>query len=615
MTAADPNWNSVVLMVHGDSFVDTVTNAAGTLVGTPTIESTPSLFGSDSLSCTPGNYLTFPDSAKWDLGTSDFTVEFSIYFTDAPTNRKILGQYAASGAGWWILTDTYGSMLLRYTDGSNTYNGYPTNVTLSAGQWYRVAVNRSVGSMAVFLDGTRNSYVNYNFNYNLSGSTSVMSIGPDVDACFSEVRITKGYSRIGGAYTYTLATEAFPDADHPQYREALADTVVAQDGSYAGPGSLLFDNLTEALVILEVKNTVEKPAVNDTIYASDVAMPGGSYDLFDTLRISDSTATISATALRDVVRGNDLLESQGAFGAALLDTLRTLDTAQISLSVAVDDPITLAWALGVVQGSQIAEQLRISEVLNFPVQFGLSVADTMRVYDSLRNFFNFDVADTITVADATDALARHIAMLSEAITAAEAVTPYFLLSATAHDDAVLDDAFDLSMIFQPVVLEQIRISALLVDPSGDVTSWTVNTRTGAVTEYTGYAFNSFAQNRRHYLGASETGLYQLDGDDDAGEPIIAQLRSGYAQFGGSRYTSFKAAYLGIRGDGSVFLKLDTGDGKSYTYKSVVQDQQSTKVRFGKGLRARYFAFELTSEGQDFDLDTVEFLPVVAQRRV
>ena len=43
--------------------------------------------------------------------------------------------------------------------------------------------------------------------------------------------------------------------------------------------------------------------------------------------------------------------------------------------------------------------------------------------------------------------------------------------------------------------------------------------------------------------------------------------------------------------------------------------KTTKVNLGKGLRARYFAFELVSTGQDFDLDTLEFIPLVAQRRV
>ena len=36
---------------------------------------------------------------------------------------------------------------------------------------------------------------------------------------------------------------------------------------------------------------------------------------------------------------------------------------------------------------------------------------------------------------------------------------------------------------------------------------------------------------------------------------------------------------------------------------------------GKGLSARYFAFELTTPGQDFDLDSVEFIPMMRDRRV
>ena len=61
--------------------------------------------------------------------------------------------------------------------------------------------------------------------------------------------------------------------------------------------------------------------------------------------------------------------------------------------------------------------------------------------------------------------------------------------------------------------------------------------------------------------------------------------------------------------------METGDGKTYTYAVVGKDMQTTKVHMGKGLRARYFAFELISTGQDFDLDDIEFMPLVAQRRV
>jgi transketolase len=50
-------------------------------------------------------------------------------------------------------------------------------------------------------------------------------------------------------------------------------------------------------------------------------------------------------------------------------------------------------------------------------------------------------------------------------------------------------------------------------------------------------------------------------------------------------------------------------------KALIVYNENTKFEIGKGIRARYFSFELTSTGQEFDLDSIEFLPIVNQRRV
>jgi hypothetical protein len=74
--------------------------------------------------------------------------------------------------------------------------------------------------------------------------------------------------------------------------------------------------------------------------------------------------------------------------------------------------------------------------------------------------------------------------------------------------------------------------------------------------------------------------------------------------------------LGVRASGEFLIKLRTGDGKSYTYQVNAQPLRTTRVELGKGLRARYFTYELISiGGQDFDLDEIEFLPIVSQRRI
>ncbi len=103
-----------------------------------------------------------------------------------------------------------------------------------------------------------------------------------------------------------------------------------------------------------------------------------------------------------------------------------------------------------------------------------------------------------------------------------------------------------------------------------------NTRTGAVTQYQNYDFNSFAKFSQHrYLAASEAGLYELDGTTDAGTNVISTIQGGIVQFGGSRFSGFKAAYLGVRGAGQWYLKLDAGDGTTHTYLVTAQSMQTT----------------------------------------
>ena len=130
--------------------------------------------------------------------------------------------------------------------------------------------------------------------------------------------------------------------------------------------------------------------------------------------------------------------------------------------------------------------------------------------------------------------------------------------------------------------------------------------------------NSFAQMGHHFLGASSTGLYQLDGPLDVGSAIVATVKSGSAQFSGSRYTAFDAVYLGCRvsdGANDWLLKLHTGDGQCYVYQFQPLNRRTTKIFVGKGLRARYFSWELVTAGENFDLDSIEFVPISSKRRV
>jgi hypothetical protein len=166
------------------------------------------------------------------------------------------------------------------------------------------------------------------------------------------------------------------------------------------------------------------------------------------------------------------------------------------------------------------------------------------------------------------------------------------------------------------LLDDVTITALYISPSGTTTAWAVNTRTNAVTEYMNYNFRSFALLGDRYIAAGSGGLYELVGDTDNGASIVSELMSGYLQLNEKKLFGIKGAYVAIRGGGRFYLKLLSGDGREYVYELKAQPNlMTTKVRIGKGIRTTYMAFDLVTEGQDWDLDSIEFIPMTSGRRV
>lgn len=291
------------------------------------------------------------------------------------------------------------------------------------------------------------------------------------------------------------------------------------------------------------------------------------------------------------------------------------ETITLGIPVTVADTVAVAFAQTVVSALSVIERLGLADTLLPNAKFGLTRTDTISLLDGLRRFFAGDATDQIGMTETV--LRSMIAprSLSETVGIAEELTKKFVVRIITTEEIDISHTQALKYIFSPVATDHVEISAAYISPNENITTWAINTKNMAVTEYTNYNFNSFAQMGRRYLGASSSGLYALDGDDDEGTDIVSQIKSGLMQLGGSRFSGLKTAYLGMRGSGDFVLKVETGDGKTYTYAVVGKDMETTRVHMGKGLRARYFAFELISTGQDFDLDDIEFVPLVMQRRV
>lgn len=388
-------------------------------------------------------------------------------------------------------------------------------------------------------------------------------------------------------------------------------------GSYASQFKILLELLTDGLA-LSRSALATQPVLavgTETLDLGDAPSMARVVTAADTLALTEALKAMYALTQNDTISLTPTPAPSMRLGVVVAQGIRAADAILAGRPVALQDAIEIDAALQVVRALTVLEQLRLSDTALAKALMGLSLSETVRLRDALWRFLSGDVLEQVTLTDtvARLRLLRHAE--TQAVTVNDTLAPKLLLRLTASDALTLDDAQVLKMLYASTVLEGLEISAGYVAPNGNFTAWAVNTRTGGTTEYTNYVFNSFAKMGLRYVGANSTGLYELDGADDAGTDIIADIKGGFVQFNGSRFAGFKAIYLGLHGGGDYFLKLEAGTGEIYTYKVVAESMETSKVWIGKGLRHRYLSFELISTGQDFDLESIEFVPMLAQRRV
>ena len=137
-----------------------------------------------------------------------------------------------------------------------------------------------------------------------------------------------------------------------------------------------------------------------------------------------------------------------------------------------------------------------------------------------------------------------------------------------------------------------------------------------VTRYTDYPFERIVRWRGSYYGMAADGLYLLEGNTDDDEPINWALRTGTTDFGRPEKKNTASAYMGGRLGGEATFTVHTGEklDSSYAYRSTRgATAQNYRQKFGRGLDARYYAFQVEGNGE-LEIDDLEIEVVQRARR-
>ncbi len=305
-----------------------------------------------------------------------------------------------------------------------------------------------------------------------------------------------------------------------------------------------------------------------------------------------------------------------ALNASLAESAVARDGWAVSVSAGVSDSAaaTEAWTLSVQ--NQISETARASAAITVSAAYNLAQASLATATEGWTFEHTRSLSDSAQASEGWTLSYVGGVQINETAYATETLTPKRNLNITLVETAEASVTLSPIMAYSVTMVERAQVSDW-TSPGNDFTTYAINTRTQFISEYTNFNFNSVAQIGRLFVAADEDGLYELNGPTDLGADIIGRLGSGFFAPNGNKLAGFKAVYLSARGQGQYLLKVEASDGREWVYGATLNPNlMVTKINTGKGLKASMYRWELiAADGQDFDLNNIEFVPAMSGRRV
>ncbi|GAG51739.1 unnamed protein product, partial [marine sediment metagenome] len=141
------------------------------------------------------------------------------------------------------------------------------------------------------------------------------------------------------------------------------------------------------------------------------------------------------------------------------------------------------------------------------------IAEAIILQDLVERYFELSVVDSVTMTDVEANLYRAVAANIESAAMADSLSGTRRLSLLVSDDLTSGDVDVATAICNVLATDSAIFGGAITLPDGVFSAIVLNTESLGISEYTNYPFNSFGKLDNDYLGASDTDIFQLTGDD------------------------------------------------------------------------------------------------------
>jgi hypothetical protein len=194
-TIRDASTNNFTITNNNTATVSTVTPFTAVLPSSMKFKRTNTGTAGNSVQFDGVNdYLSLSNSAAFNFGTGDLTIEFWIYFTGTNQSRVITSRMTTGGAsGTWSVTmnNTY----LSFTEVVSGEPGPSATFSSILNTWAHIAVSRNSGTTKLFLNGSQLASAAQTTNFSNTSYPVYIATSPSesyIPAYISNLRVLKG---------------------------------------------------------------------------------------------------------------------------------------------------------------------------------------------------------------------------------------------------------------------------------------------------------------------------------------------------------------------------------------------------------------------------------------
>lgn len=359
----------------------------------------------------------------------------------------------------------------------------------------------------------------------------------------------------------------------------------------------------------------------DTLELSIVHRALAATPLDDSIELGELLAPDLIHVLIDRLRATGTVLERAEYFARLTDTVRYREALALGWYLALQEQVGLA---GAAAGQRtvlavLADVLHATGAVNVTYDARAVLASVIALNTLMTSGWKVEAVDSIEFQDALASQLTLVTRLVDSAGFADTPAPALRLVALCADAAVLGDTPLPTMEVFERLADEVLFYGVLRLGDAEYTGWAINK--GAVSEYRNYPFNGMLEFGGRYFGTGDTGLYEIAGTTDAGEPIEWAIRTALMDFGTGKLKRIPDAYIAFSGDGSaVWLRVFTeenGQRIESVYRGTPRPGaalHNDRIQIGRGLSARYWQFELSGTGA-VELDELAWRVLVLDRRL